>query len=70
METGKEGEGKWYTHSRTQEETVREHWPEGSARLLFVISFTVGVSYKGGGPTWKDWKINGIRVHDVEFPKN
>jgi hypothetical protein len=28
----------------------------------------VGV-YKGGGQTWKDWKMSRIGVDDVKFPK-
>lgn len=37
--------------------------------LFFFILFWWG-GYKSGEQMWKDWEINGIRVHDVLFPKN
>lgn len=37
--------------------------------IIFFILFWWG-GYKSGEQMWKDWEINGIRVHDVLFPKN
>lgn len=37
--------------------------------LILVLMFSLGRGvYKGGEQ--KDWEMNGIRVHDVNFPKN
>lgn len=38
---------------------------------LFVsLSFIFGRGHKGGRKTWKDWEVNVIGAHDVNFSNN
>lgn len=37
--------------------------------IILIFNFFVGQGYKDGGQIWKGWKIGGIGVFDVKFPK-
>lgn len=60
---------------------INHHWSRRSNFGLSIFThlhfnFIYFSFFFGGGeatrvkPTWKDWEISGIGVHDVNFPKN
>lgn len=60
---------EWYMHRMpqlTEEQVIAQG---GGDLLIFLLLTLVGGGYKDGRQIWKDWEINGIREHDMKYPK-